>query len=175
MTVTYSLQPFLSGGRLLPSATLGRVVTLWNRTWIINIKYCRYFGHSSLQCAQSANQCPILACLTVCKKRTKIIHDLFLHSYPFSLFVNFIIFSFSQLVARTTAERTVVDFWNYQAIIKTHSLYYNIIHTVHHVLHCPFINQLPFTVLCFFTRILFLAHNYTTLPICEKLRFLTGS
>jgi hypothetical protein len=168
--VTYSLKLFLSGGRLLPSATLGRVVPLWNRTWVISIKYCRYFVHAWLQCAYSAKLCQILVCLTVCtyKNRTKIRHDLFLHSYLFSLFVNSTIFFFSPSGAHKPIERTLADFLSYQEMIKNQSLHYNTTHTVHHVLPCPFIYQLQCTILCFFTHILFLAHKYTTLGICEK-------
>ena len=102
------------------------------------------------------------------KKRTKISHDLFLHSYPFSLIVNFIIFSFSHSAAHTPVERTVADFWTYQEIIKNQSLPYNITHTVHHVLQCTFIYQLPCTIRCFFTHILFLAQKHSMLRICEK-------
>lgn len=82
-------------------------------------------------------------------------------------YLNFIIFSFSQPAAHTPVERTILHFWSYQGIIKNQSLHY-ISHTVHHVLHCPFIHQLLCTILGLFTHILFLAHKYTTLYICEK-------
>ena len=178
MSVTYSLRPFLSGVRLLPSATLRRVVPLWNRTWVISIEYCRYFGHSWLQCAHSANLCPLLVCLTVCtyKKRTTISHDLFLHSYPFSLFVNFIIFFLLPIGSTYTSRKNCCRLLKLSKNNKKTSLCIIISHvpcsmfyTAHLFTNCCALYYVS-TLACYF-----LPTNTPHFLLVRKIQFLTES